>query len=409
MGESGDCVVCEGRGGMRVTLLMQDTRSLYGAERSTVQLARGLKEAGAEVRVLLLEEARLGGGEGSELAAALGGVAEVRGVKVEGRLSREARDEIRAAMAEWGGVLHSTGYKADVHAVWAAEPEEGGTGGRFPVVSTVHGWLFRRDLKEWVFREANLRALRRCARVVALSEFYERYLRRRGVRPLQLALEPPPYGGAWPEAEVREGIWKGEGPMRFGMLGRLSEEKDPVLFLKALRRLERKLDAEGDGHRWEAVLAGDGGMRARLERLIRKWGLEGRVRLAGRMESGAFFRGCHVLVQCSRVENRPLSVLEAMAWGRPVAATRAGGLPELVREGSGGNGALTERGDAKGLAEVLERWLKNPAEAQEAGERGRRMLEGERGAGAWVAGMLGVYEGVLAGRGGGGTVERLNS
>ena len=387
---------------MRVTLLMQDTRALYGAERSTVQLARGLKAAGVEVRALLLEEARLGGAEGSELAAALGSVAEVRGVEVEGRLSRSARDEIRAAMEEWGGVLHSTGYKADVHAVWAAEGEEGGTGGRFPVVSTVHGWLFRRDLKEWVFREANVRALRRCSRVVALSEFYERYLRRRGVRPLQLALEPPPYGGAWPEAEVRGALWEGEGPMRFGMLGRLSEEKDPVLFLKALRRLERKLDGEGDGHRWEAVLAGDGGMRGRLERLIRKWGLEGRVRLAGRVESGAFFRGCHALVQCSRVENRPLSVLEAMAWGRPVAATRVGGLPELVRDGAGGNGALTERGDAKGLAEALERWLKNPAEARAAGEWGRRMLEGERGEGEWVAGMMGVYEGVLAGRGGGG-------
>lgn len=388
---------------MRVTLLMQDTRTLYGAERSTVQLARGLKGAGAEVRVLLLEEARLGGSEGSELAEALGSVAEVRGVKVEGRLSRAARDEIRAAMEEWGGVLHSTGYKADVHAVWASEPEEGGTGGRFPVVSTVHGWLFRRDLKEWAFREANVRALRRCARVVALSEFYERYLRRRGLRPLQLALEPPPYGGAMPEAEVRGALWEGEGPMRFGMLGRLSEEKDPVLFLKALRRLEKRLDGEGDGHRWEAVLAGEGRMRARLERLIRKWGLERRVRLAGRMESGAFFRGCHVLVQCSRVENRPLSVLEAMAWGRPVAATRAGGLPELVRDGAAGNGALTKRGDARGLAEVLEAWLKNPAEARAAGERGRRMLERERGVAEWVAGMMGIYEGALAGRGAGGS------
>jgi len=188
---------------VKVAFLLQDTRTLYGAEQATVRLVAGLVAAGVDVRVLLLRETRLGPGA-SPLAAALNRAAPTTDLPVRGRFSRAAVAAIRETMArERIAVLHSTGYKADCHAVPASR-----NGALFPVVSTVHGWLFRWNLKERFFQALNVAALRRCARVVVLSDFYERYLRRRGLGPLQLARIPR----AW----TRMGSWRAPRPAACG-------------------------------------------------------------------------------------------------------------------------------------------------------------------------------------------------
>jgi hypothetical protein len=66
---------------MKVVLLLQDTRTLYGAEQATVRLAEGLAAAGVAVRVLLLRETRLGDGA-SPLAEAFKRVGPVEEIPV---------------------------------------------------------------------------------------------------------------------------------------------------------------------------------------------------------------------------------------------------------------------------------------------------------------------------------------
>ena len=353
---------------MKVVLLMQDTRALYGAEQATLRLAAGLAGAGVEARVLLMREARMGGGD-SPLAAEFGRVAPTEEITVRGRFSREAIGAIRGCMARTGAdVLHSTGYKADCHAAWA-----GDGGRRFPVVGTVHGWLFRRDPKEWLFRELNVRALRRFTRVVALSGFYEEYLRRRGLHATQLARIPTGVDAdGIVGAEQAGQLWADERrPFVFGMLGRLSEEKNHALMLAAARRVARNLDRSP--RPWRILVAGDGPLRGKLEAMAARMGLADRTTWAGWMDSADFFGQVHALVQCSRVENQPMSVMEAMAWTRPTLATRAGGLPELVEDGS--TGWLAANGDARALAAAMETCLAAPEKARAAGERGRERLE----------------------------------
>ncbi len=370
---------------MKVAFLLQDTRTLYGAEQATVRLVAGLVAAGVDARVLLLRETRLGPGA-SPLAEALGRVAPTTDLPVRGRFSRAAVAAIRETVArERIDVLHSTGYKADCHAVTASR-----NGALFPVVSTVHGWLFRWNLKERLFQALNVAALRRCARVVVLSDFYERCLRRRGLGPLQLARIPTGVvaDDVVPRAEARR-LWETPGePFTFGLLGRLSQEKNVALLLAATRRLAR--DLEASPRSWRILIAGDGPLRERLRRRIARLGLADRVELAGWMDSADFFRRVHVLVQCSRVENQPLSVMEAMAWMRPAIATRAGGLPELVQDGE--TGRLVPNGRARALAAAMKECLVAPEKAHAAGLRARERLEREYPFERMVRDHIGLYE-----------------
>lgn len=370
---------------MKVAFLLQDTRALYGAEQATVRLVEGLASAGVGIRVLLLHETRLGAGN-SPLAEALRQRVPVTEIAVAGRISRSAIAQIRDFMArERADVLHSTGYKADWHAGIASSG-----GARFPVVSTVHGWLFRWNLKERLFQGLNLRALRRFSRVIVLCGFYEELLRRRGFSPLQLARIPTGLraDGVVGRAEARQ-LWDRPGEVfLFGSLGRLSSEKNLDLLLRAAARLTRDLDASPRS--WRVLIAGDGPLNDRLRRRIARWGLTGRVALAGRMEPSDFFRQVHALVQCSRVENQPMSVMEAMAWMRPTIATRAGGLPELVRDGE--TGLLVRNGSARALAGAMKAFLVAPETARAAGLRARDGLERDFPFDRMVQDHIGLYE-----------------
>lgn len=370
---------------MKVVFLLQDTRTLYGAEQATLRLVAGLTAAGVGVHVLLLRELRLGDGR-SPLADAFGRLAPVETIPVEGRLSHEAIRRIRKVMVrEQADVLHSTGYKADGHAAWAAGRED-----RFPVVSTVHGWLFRWQLKERLFQALNIRALRTVSRVIVLCNFYERYLRRRGFSPLRLAHIP---SGVRPddivtaaEADTR---WVDPGAVfTFGMLGRLSSEKNHLLLLRAAARLAR--EREQCPQSWRILVAGEGALSRRLQRQARRLGVADRVEWAGWMPSAEFFRRVHVLVQCSRVENQPMGILEAMAWKRPVLATRAGGLPELVSDGE--TGWLVGKRSVRQLARAMRECLVMPEKAREAGARGRVRLGRDYPYARMIEDHIGLYD-----------------
>lgn len=369
---------------MKVAFLLQDTRSLYGAEQATVRLAKGLAAAGISVHALLLHETRLGAG-GSPLADSLRRIVPVTEIPVQGRYSRTAIGQIRDFMAkERADVLHSTGYKADWHADIAAKH-----GVLFPIVSTVHGWLFRWNWKERMFQMLNIGALRHFSRVIVLCDFYERYLRRCGLSPLQLAHIP---AGIQADSIVSRGearqLWETPGEIfTFGLLGRLSAEKNHALLLRAAVRLARNL--ETSPRSWRILIAGDGPLREKLQRQIGRLGLSDRVALAGWTSAGEFFRRVHVLVQCSRVENQPLSVMEAMAWMRPTIATRAGGLPELVQDGA--TGILVRKGRARALAAAMEKCLVAPEKAHAAGLRARDRLERDYPFDHMVRDHIGLY------------------
>ncbi|CAL8971068.1 Alpha-D-kanosaminyltransferase [Rhodoplanes serenus] len=154
---------------------------------------------------------------------------------------------------------------------------------------------------------------------------------------------------------------------RFVCVGRLVEAKAQLLLVDAVRRLTEL------GREVELVLAGDGPMRAEIERAVADAGLEQRVTITGwvpaervRAEIGA----AQVLVLPSFAENLPVVIMEAMALGRPVISTYIAGIPELVEPGK--SGWLIPAGDGIALFEAMQEALAAPSERLNAmGAAGR--------------------------------------
>jgi glycosyltransferase involved in cell wall biosynthesis len=144
----------------------------------------------------------------------------------------------------------------------------------------------------------------------------------------------------------------------------LTWEKDPLAHIEVGSRVLAELS--------DAVhlLAGDGPMRAEVERAVRRQDLEGRVRLLGsRGDVPDLLAASDVVLLASRSEGMPGCLIEAGMAGRPVAAYRVGGVPEVVDEGV--TGLLTPPGDAGALAGAVLRILGDRNEGRGMGRRAR--------------------------------------
>jgi glycosyltransferase involved in cell wall biosynthesis len=111
-----------------------------------------------------------------------------------------------------------------------------------------------------------------------------------------------------------------------GTVAALRPEKNLPRLLRAFRRVADAMPAR-------MMIAGDGSERSGLERLTGELGLEGRVRFTGHLDDpAALYRGLDVFALSSDTEQMPLSVIEAMASGLPVAATDVGDVAAMVAE-----------------------------------------------------------------------------
>jgi glycosyltransferase involved in cell wall biosynthesis len=123
------------------------------------------------------------------------------------------------------------------------------------------------------------------------------------------------------------------------------------------------------------VIVGGGAERGRLEELARRLGVGGQCRFEPATGDVApWLRSIDIYVLPSESESFPNSLVEAMACGCAVAASRVGGIPEMIEHGR--NGLLVPPGDAAALAAALERLVESPGEranmAAAAAGAGRR-------------------------------------
>lgn len=179
-----------------------------------------------------------------------------------------------------------------------------------------------------------------------------------------------------PTAVVPNGIdvdfWSAARPQAPGRqtivaVGRFERVKGFDVLIDAFAQLRRTTNAE-------LLLVGDGRERASLERRVAEAGLADAVSFAGLLDAPDVrkaFQRATVHALPSRSEGHPLVVLEAMAAGLPVVATRVGGVPDLVTEETG---TLVDPEDASALAGALRRYLADPARAARAGAAGRRSV-----------------------------------
>lgn len=169
-------------------------------------------------------------------------------------------------------------------------------------------------------------------------------------------------------------------------VGRLSPEKGTAVVVAAVARLV------ADGLPVRLVLAGDGPLRASLEAQTAALGIHEKVHFAGQFEELApLMRATHIVAHPTLNDGRSVSVLEAMAWGRPVVATAVGGLVEIVQDGV--TGLSVPPGDPEAMAAALRRLVCDPALRKRMGTAGRRaFLSGGYTVDAMVQQTVAAYE-----------------
>jgi L-malate glycosyltransferase len=139
------------------------------------------------------------------------------------------------------------------------------------------------------------------------------------------------------------------------------------------------------------VILGEGELRHELEQHIRRLHLGQHVVLAGfRPEVLGLLKGLDLFAMSSVTEGLGSALLDAMAAGRPIVATRAGGIPEVVADGE--TGLLVPPRDSRALADAILALLRDPARREALARAGRLRVAERFSVDRLVDGTLDVYE-----------------
>lgn len=177
-----------------------------------------------------------------------------------------------------------------------------------------------------------------------------------------------------------------------GTVGRMQTVKDQTLLARAfIRALELDPSLED---RLRLVMVGEGPLRTEALQLLAQAGVADLAWLPGeRHDVPAILRGLDCFVLPSLAEGISNTILEAMASGLPVIATRVGGSPELVVEGR--SGELVPVSDAEAMARALVGYATSPERARAAGREGRAEVEQRFSMEAMVGAYRGLYDRLL--------------
>jgi glycosyltransferase involved in cell wall biosynthesis len=257
------------------------------------------------------------------------------------------------AMIERIELLHTHGYKANIHASAVIRRMT-----RIPWVTTLHGWTATRKLSAKYFYEILDGVMVRWAdRVVSVSPNIIRKWRMVGVS--KKRHEVIPNG-----IRCRAGSSKIAGHDRkafefcsegfvIGSIGRLSREKNYSMLVEALWELvQGQIDAR-------VIIFGDGEERSRLLNLAERLGVGSRLFLAGyRTDARRFLPLFDVFALTSLTEGLPISLLEAMDAGIPVVAPDVGDVGNVLDKGN--FGVVYRKGDLQEFISSLIALCKNP-------------------------------------------------
>ena len=194
----------------------------------------------------------------------------------------------------------------------------------------------------------------RAAAIIAISKAVARVLERSGIAPSRIHVVPDGVDTkrtvtpASRDALASLGVAV-DAPVVV-QVSQLVGHKDPVNFVRAVARLHERVPKA------RALLVGDGPLRGEVEAEVHRLGLQQVLRVAGyRTDADALLAAADVASLSSREEGMGSVLLDALAFGIPIAATRAGGIPEVVEDGE--SGLLAEVADPAGLGEAMARLL----------------------------------------------------
>jgi len=308
-----------------------------------------------------------------------------------------ARTLAEIARSEGVGVIHTQGpIAADFHAARAARA----AGVPFVVTrpSMIEDYLMPLVMRR-AHAVVDTLTLRSAHAVVTVSEDgRRRLLARRALAAVEILLirngvdveRYTPREGAKARLLSEIGV-SGDRPT-LGMIGQLTDDKGWDVFLEAVRKIRQSRPDVA------AFIVGDGPRRTEIELSISHTNLKGNVFMLGlREDVPEIVPALDVVLHTSRREGLPVTVIEAMASGRPVVASDAGGTAELIEAGV--SGFVVPVGDVLAAVERVSDLLGDPGLRERMGQAGRRRAASEFTIGRMVSEYTALYERVARLRG----------
>ena len=367
---------------MRILHLIS-SGGMYGAEAVILNLSRTLNEQGHASIIGIFSNSSNPNLQLHERALAEG--IESHLIACNGQVDRSVPASIRALAASTNSdLIHAHGYKADVYAYLSLRNSTS------PLVSTCHTWYDDNRLV-WLYGVIDRQVLRHYNAVIAVSDDVRQRLLRSGVSAdrihfIRNGIDLRPFTNAAPS--LRRLAAQPDG-LLIGWVGRLTYDKGPDLFLRAIAQLRP------DFPNARYLLVGEGPYRPEVERLIADLALSDVVHLLGqRSDMPAVYASCDLMVSSSRLEGLPIAILEGMAASRPWVAASVGATPLAIRNGQ--NGILIPPEDVDILAASVARMMCSPEDRARMGTLARNLTESEFSAQRMSHEYVSVYENVTA-------------
>lgn len=286
-------------------------------------------------------------------------------------------------------LIHAHGYRATFLGLASAKLLG------LPFLATCHGYIAT-DRALCLYNSVDRRVLRLADAVIVVSKEIREALMRSGMKSSSIQVIPNAVGAVAPRAgrsslaaAVRHSCGFSDSDFVVGFLGRLSEEK-------GVRHLIGALQLSSGKKPLKAIVVGDGPQRKELERLSETLNVRERVHFAGfQADIEPWLGSFDVFVLPSLSEGTPMALLEAMAHGVPVVATRVGGVPDIIV--SKKNGLLVSPGNPSELKDALELLCSDGALRDAMAQAAVKTVSLRYGVGEWIKRHEELYRTLVSG------------
>ena len=281
-------------------------------------------------------------------------------------------------------ILCTHGYKANLVG-WAATHLT-----KCAQIAFMRGWT-RETFRVKLYERLDRLILRRARWVVSVSRPLAGHLgrQRKGLNPPIIIPNAVLFSSEdvvlpLDRASIRKHLGLKEDIFLVCAAGRLSTEKGHRYFVDAVPTLVRQ------NPELQILLLGEGRERKRLESQVARLGMQDHVIFAGfKDDVRCWIQACDVLVNPSLTEGVPNVILEAMALGTPVVATRVGGVPDLVRHRE--SGLLVPPADPLALASAVHELYVSSPEALRLARNAQTRVSNEYSAELQTRRLLDLY------------------
>lgn len=242
------------------------------------------------------------------------------------------------------------------------------------IMHTAHGWIVNSKMDK-VKQKFQFMLLKLYPFHIAVSEATKKILVENGIKSdsikvLYNSIDIDHWKKSDTSPTIKNEFGISDDSLIIGTVGRLSNEKDLMTFLKVAKNIINKFPHVI----FMIVGAGKNGVLAELAELAEKLGIQKSVIFTGhRSDLKRFYASFDIFLSTSLTEGIPNTILEAMSMKVPVVATNVGGIPEMIVDGE--SGILCEPGDVDGITKLTLHLLSGSQLKMDVAGNGRAKIE----------------------------------